>query len=176
VLQGTGAESSLANSAAVLTRPEMQFEWIRPGIMLYGASPLCYGVPLQADLRPVMTLQSQLIAVHQRARGEGIGYGQDWLCPEDMPVGVVAIGYGDGYPRHAPSGTPVLVNGTSVPLVGRVSMDMLCVDLRDQPQAKVGDPVVLWGQGLPVEVVAEHAGTISYELFCGVTSRVPRIY
>ncbi|MEN8800934.1 MAG: alanine racemase, partial [Thiogranum sp.] len=131
---------------------------------------------LEADLQPVMTLESRLMAVHQRAKGESIGYGQEWVCPQDMRIGVVAIGYGDGYPRHAPSGTPLLVNGKTVTLVGRVSMDMVCVDLRKQPDAKAGDIVTLWGAGIPVEKVAQHAGTISYELLCGVTSRVPRFY
>jgi len=131
---------------------------------------------LEAKLEPVMTLESRLIAVHQRAKGEAIGYRQDWVCPEDMRVGVVAIGYGDGYPRHAKSGTPMLVNGKTVTLAGRVSMDMICVDLRNQPTAKAGDVVTLWGAGNPVETVAKHAGTISYELLCGVTSRVPRFY
>jgi alanine racemase len=175
-LQGTGAERSLANSAALLTRPDMHFEWVRPGIMLYGASPMASNHELEVELQPVMTLESRLIAVHQRAKGETIGYGQDWTCPQDMPVGVVAIGYGDGYPRHAPSGTPMLVNGKTVALAGRVSMDLICVDLRNQADAKAGDIVTLWGVGVPVEKVAQHVGTISYELLCGVTSRVPRFY
>ena len=175
-LQGVGADRSLANSAALLTRPDMHFEWVRPGIMLYGASPMVPEHGLEANLEPVMTLESRLTAVHQRAKGEAIGYGQEWVCPEDMRVGVVAIGYGDGYPRHAQSGTPMLVNGKTVALAGRVSMDMICVDLRNQPTAKAGDVVTLWGAGNPVETVARHAGTISYELLCGVTSRVPRFY
>lgn len=174
--QGGRAERSLANSAALLTRPDTHFDWVRPGIMLYGASPMVPGYDVAFDLRPVMTLESCLIAVHRLHKGDAIGYGQTWTCPEAMPVGVVAIGYGDGYPRHAPSGTPVLVNGDTAPLVGRVSMDMLCVDLRGQPQAKCGDPVVLWGEGLPVEDIAEQAGTISYELLCGVSARVPRFF
>jgi alanine racemase len=175
-LQGARAERSLANSAALLTRPDTHFDWVRPGIMLYGASPMVPGYKSGFDLRPVMTLESRLIAVHELQKGDAIGYGQAWTCPETMPVGVVAIGYGDGYPRHAPSGTPVLVNGTTAPLVGRVSMDMLCIDLRSQPQAKSGDPVILWGEGLPVERIAEQAGSISYELLCGVSARVPRFY
>ena len=170
------AQRSLANSAALLTRSDTHFDWVRPGIMLYGASPMAAGDAGEFDLRPVMTLESRLIAVHQLQRGDAIGYGQTWTCPEAMPVGVVAIGYGDGYPRHAPSGTPLLVNGKPAALVGRVSMDMLCVDLRGHPQASVGDAVILWGEGLPVELVAERAGTISYELLCGVSARVPRLY
>ncbi len=172
-----GAPRSMANSAALLTRADANFDWVRPGIMLYGASPMLPGTTgADVELRAVMSLRSRLIAVHRRRKGDMLGYGQSWKCPQDMPVGVVAIGYGDGYPRHAPSGTPVLVNGTQVPLAGRVSMDMICVDLRNAPQARVGDDVVLWGSGLSAEAVAEHAGTISYELFCGVTPRVPRIY
>lgn len=175
-LQGSRAECSMANSAAILTRPETHFDWVRPGIMLYGASPMTGVYPLDVTLRPVMTLESRLMAVQMRRKGESIGYGYAWTCPEDMPVGIAAVGYGDGYPRHAPNGTPVLVNGKAVPLVGRVSMDMICLDLRSQPQARFGDPVIAWGEGLPIETVAEHAGTISYELMCNVTTRVPRVY
>ncbi len=175
-LQGTAVEASLANSAALLTRTDMHFDWVRPGIMLYGVSPMVPEHKLDVALQPVMTLESKLIAVHKRRKNDTIGYGQTWTCPEDMSVGIVAVGYGDGYPRHAPSETPVLVNGKSVALLGRVSMDMLCVDLRNQPQAKPGDPVVLWGEGLPIETIAQQAGTISYELLCNLSSRVPRSY
>lgn len=167
-----GEEVSIANSAALLGWPQTHFNWVRPGIMLYGASPLLGGRGERFGLMPVMTLSSRLIAVNHCRSGDVIGYSGSWRCPEEMPVGVVAIGYGDGYPRHAPSGTPLLVNGRRVSLVGRVSMDMVTVDLRSQPQAKVGDPVVLWGRGLPAEEIAEAAGTISYDLFCGVTKRV----
>lgn len=170
-----GLETSLANSAGILAWPASHLDWVRPGIMLYGASPLEQQGAAALDLRPVMTLESALIAVQPRKKGDPIGYGGDWRCPEDMPVGVAAIGYGDGYPRHAPPDTPVLVNGRRVPTVGRVSMDMITLDLRSQPQAKIGDPVVLWGQGLPVEQVAESAGTLSYELLCQVTERIPRV-
>lgn len=165
-------EKSIANSAGIVGWPDSRGDVVRPGIMLYGVSPLIGGRAAQHNLRPVMTFSSQLIAIEQHSKGEAIGYGATWRCPETMPVGVVAVGYGDGYPRHAPSGTPVLLNDRIVPLVGRVSMDMITVDLRSQPDARVGDPVVLWGEGLPAEEVAEHAGTIAYELFCGVTSRV----
>lgn len=175
-LNADGLERSLANSAALLSRPEMRFDWARPGIMLYGASPFEPSVETHPQLQPVMTLESQLIAVYARSKGDGIGYGQGWTCPRDMPVGVAAAGYGDGYPRHAPAGTPVLVNGRVAPLVGRVSMDMICVDLSDQPEARVGDPVRLWGEGLPVETLAARAGTISYEVLCNVSPRVPREY
>jgi alanine racemase len=147
-------------------------DWVRPGIMLYGGTPLTGRSAASLDLQPVMTLSTRLIAVNERRAGDAIGYGEDWVCPTDRLVGVAAIGYGDGYPRHAPGGTPVLVNGTPAKLAGRVSMDMICIDLVDQPQARVGDEVVLWGEGLPVDEVAAAAGTISYELLCGVGSRV----
>jgi len=173
--QNLNVERSIANSAGIVNWPSSHFEWVRPGIMLYGVSPVTGTSAAELDLKPVMTLVSELIAINPRRKGEAIGYGGDWICPEDMPVGVVAIGYGDGYPRHAPPGTPVLVNGTRVPIVGRVSMDMVTVDLRSLPDAKVGDPVVLWGAGLPVEEIASLSGTIGYELLCCVTARVPRI-
>jgi alanine racemase len=168
-------ERSLANSAGVVNWPSSHFEWVRPGIMLYGATPMIGVSAAELGLKPVMTLTSELIAVNPRRKGEAIGYGGDWVCPEDMPVGVVAIGYGDGYPRHAPPGTPVLVNGARVPIIGRVSMDMITVDLRDLPDAKVGDAVELWGAGLPIDEIAALSGTIAYELLCCVTARVPRI-
>lgn len=173
--QNLNVDRSLANSAGIVNWPSSHFEWVRPGIMLYGATPMI-GISAETlELKPVMTLTSEFIAINQRRKGDAIGYGGEWVCPEDMLVGVVAIGYGDGYPRHAPPGTPVLVNGVRVPLVGRVSMDMITVDLRDLPDAKVGDTVVLWGTGLPVEEIAALSGTISYELLCCVTERVPRV-
>ncbi|MCU0766623.1 MAG: alanine racemase [Gammaproteobacteria bacterium] len=167
-----GVPVSISNSAGLLGCPEAHGDWVRPGLMLYGASPFLGGRAAALGLRPVMTLRSRLIAVNHYRRGERVGYGGTYTCPEDMPVGVVAVGYGDGYPRHAPSGTPVLVGGVRVPLVGRVSMDMISVDLRGAPGARLGDPAVLWGEGLPVEEVAECAGTIPYQLTCAVTGRV----
>jgi alanine racemase len=163
---------SIANSAAIVAWPQSHADWVRPGIMLYGVSPFAAETGADHGLRPAMGLHSQLIAVNRFRCGERIGYGGEWCCPEDMTVGVVAIGYGDGYPRHAPSGTPVLVNGQRVPLIGRVSMDMICVDLRSQPAARVGDPVCLWGPALPVEEIARCAATLPYELLCRVTPRV----
>jgi alanine racemase len=168
----SGAEQTLANSAAILGWRDTHRDWVRPGIMLYGGSPLAGRSAESLGLQPVMTLGTRLIAVNERARGDAIGYGEDWVCETDTCIGVAAIGYGDGYPRHAPSGTPVLVNGKPAKLAGRVSMDMICVDLSDHPAARVGDEVILWGAGLPVDVVATAAGTISYELLCGVGSRV----
>jgi len=161
-------ETSLANSAGILGWPQTHCDLVRPGIMLYGVSPFPDSVAKQEGLQPVMQLQSALIAVRRLHKGDTVGYGATWTCPQSMPVGVVAIGYADGYPRHAPSGTPVLLNGRRVPLVGRVSMDMITVDLRNQPNASVGDPVLLWGKNLPVEEVAALAGTIGYELLCNI--------
>ncbi len=175
-VKGLGGECSIANSAALCAAQENHLDWVRPGIMLYGVNPFLPGRGEVQALRPVMTLSSGLMSIRQYRRGDTIGYGATWECPQDMPVGVVAIGYGDGYPRHARSGTPVLVNGIRVPLVGRVSMDMICVDLRQCPQARVGDDVVLWGDGLAVEEVAEYADTIAYELLCKLTARVEFSY
>lgn len=169
---GCNGPLSIANSAGVLAWPQTHGHWIRPGIMLYGCSPFLEGMEPALELRPVMTLASRLIAINRLAAGSRIGYGGTWTCPEDMPVGVAAIGYGDGYPRHAETGTPVLVRGQRVSLIGRVSMDKITIDLRSVPDAQVGDEVVLWGQGLPVEEVASAAETIGYELLCGVHGRV----
>ena len=165
-------ELSLANSAGILGWYQTHLNWIRPGLMLYGASPFLDSLGPEEGLRPAMTLSTRLISVKRLRKGEPVGYSCTWTCPEDMDVGIAAIGYGDGYPRHAPTGTPVLVNGRDAVLIGRVSMDMLCVDLRGHPEAQVGDPVVLWGQGLPVEIVARAASTIPYTLLCGITARV----
>jgi alanine racemase len=163
---------SMANSAAILRWPQAHYDWVRPGIMLYGVSPFPNRLGPDEDLQPVMTLRSELIAIEHLKRGDAVGYGATWHCPEDMSVGVVAAGYGDGYPRHALSGTPILVNGQETGIVGRVSMDTLSVDLRHFPHAKIGDPVVLWGEGLPAEIIANHCNTIAYELFCNVARRV----
>lgn len=167
-----GAPVSISNSAGVLGWSAAHGDWVRPGLMLYGASPFVGGRAADHGLRPVMTLRSRLIAVNRYAAGDRIGYGGTYVCPEDMPVGVVAVGYGDGYPRHARTGTPVLVAGRRAPLVGRVSMDMISVDLRGVPEARVGDPAVLWGEGLPIEEIAECADTIPYQLTCAITARV----
>lgn len=168
-------ETSVANSAGHFRKGMTRFDWTRPGIMLYGGAPLDGQTPQQAGVRPVMRLESQLIAVRNLRAGQHVGYGGDWTADRDCPMGVVAIGYGDGYPRHAPSGTPVWVAGAIVPLIGRVSMDMLAVDLTGVA-AEPGAPVELWGEHLSVDEVARHAGTISYELLTGVTARVPRQY
>ncbi len=165
-------ELSIGNSAGLIACPASRSDWVRPGIMLYGASPFSEGAAADQGLQPVMTLRARLIALRRCRRGDAVGYGGTYVCPEDMPVGVVGIGYGDGYPRHAPSGTPALVGGVRVPLIGRVSMDLITLDLRGLPGARLGDAVTLWGEGLPVEEVARAAGTIAYELLCRVSPRV----
>jgi len=164
---------SLANSAALLRYPATHGDWVRPGIMLYGASPFADISAQQLGLRPVMTLQSELISVRELKVGERIGYGGLFRAESSMRIGTVACGYADGYPRHAPTGTPVLVEGRRTRTLGRVSMDMLSVDLSAQPDAEVGSRVTLWGAGLPVEEVARAADTISYELLCALAARVP---
>lgn len=166
------AECSIANSAALLAWPESHADWVRPGVLLYGVSPFADACGADHDLMPVMTMRTELIAVKDVPRGDTVGYGGNWTAPQDTRIGIAAIGYGDGYPRHAPNGTPVLVNGLRAPLVGHVAMDMIAVDMHTQPNAGVGDPVVLWGPELPVEEIAHAAGTIPYELLCGVTQRV----
>ncbi|MFQ2257463.1 alanine racemase [Aeromonas dhakensis] len=165
-------ERAMANSAGILAWPASRSDWIRPGLMLYGASPFTGQLAADHDLRPVMTLKSQLIATRACLQGEAVGYGGHWVASRDTTLGVVAAGYGDGYPRMAPEGTPMLINGRRVPIVGRVSMDMITVDLGPAANDKVGDEVTLWGEGLPVEQVAEKIGTIPYELLTRLTSRV----
>ncbi len=165
-------KTSMANSAGILFFPKSHADWVRPGIMLYGVSPVMGRCGYDEGLRPVMSLEARLIGRKHLKKGDAVGYGCTWRCPTDMPVGVVAMGYGDGYPRHARNGTPTMIGGKVCPLVGRVSMDLLTVDLRVAPNAAVGDTVVLWGEGLPVERVAECADTIAYELLCSITRRV----
>ena len=172
-IQGLEGEISVANSAAVLLHQDMSAEWIRPGVMLYGASPssseaAAYG------LRPAMTLQSQLMAIQTLQAGEFVGYGSSFKADKTTRVGVVACGYADGYPRHAKAGTPVLVDGQRVPLIGRVSMDMLTVDVTALPNVEVGSQVTLWGEGLAIDEVAAASGTIGYELMCAIAPRVAR--
>lgn len=163
---------SLANSAALLRYPQAHGDWVRPGIMLYGASPFAETSAADLGLKPVMTLRTQIISVRELRAGDCIGYGGTFCADRTVRMGVAACGYGDGYPRHASTGTPVLVNGQRTRTLGRVSMDMLCLDLSAHPDAGVGSSVTLWGAGLPVEEVARAAGTISYELLCAVTARV----
>lgn len=170
--QELSAVASIANSAGILGWPDSHAQWQRPGIMLYGSSPLSGHTAAELGLLPVMTFSARLIAVKHLKAGDPVGYGGIWQAPEDMPIGVLAVGYGDGYPREMPAATPVLLNGERVSLVGRVSMDTCTVDLRGMPQAGVGDRAVLWGEGLPADEIALAAGTIAYTLFCGITARV----
>lgn len=173
----SNSAATLAHAAALAQRwsPSGASVWCRPGICLYGGSPLEDACAAQLGLRNAMTLRAALINICLVRAGEGVGYGASFVAKQDMRIGVVACGYADGYPRHAPTGTPVGIDGSRATVVGRVSMDMITVDLTDQPQAKVGDEVVLWGDGGPTaDEVAKWAGTISYELLTAVTARVPR--
>ncbi|MBI5918608.1 MAG: alanine racemase [Nitrosomonadales bacterium] len=167
---------SLANSAALLRYPATHGDWVRPGIMLYGSSPFAEVSAEQLGLRPVMTLTSQLIAVTELQAGQAVGYGGTFRADSAMRIGVVACGYADGYPRHAATGTPILVDGQRTRTLGRVSMDMLCVDLTRLPRAEVGSHVTLWGEGVSVDEVAQAAGTISYEALCALAPRVPQTF
>ncbi|MBV8625709.1 MAG: alanine racemase [Herbaspirillum sp.] len=169
--QGLEGARSLCNSAADLLHGELAHDWVRPGVMLYGGTP-GGGTAADFGLRAAMTLESRIIGVQDVPAGEAIGYGSRFVADKPMKVGVVACGYADGYPRHAPNGTPVLVDGVKTGTVGRVSMDMLAVDLTDVPGAAVGSHVELWGGKLPIDEVAFAAGTIGYELMCALAPRV----
>jgi alanine racemase len=171
--QNLAGERSLASSAALLGYPEAQADWVRPGIMLYGVSPFAASIGAHHGLRPVMTLRSCVIAIKDVAAGEQVGYGGEWTAARPTRLAIAAVGYGDGYARSLSSGTPLLVNGERAALAGRVSMDMIAMDVTDVQRApKPGDPVVLWGEGLPVEEVATWARTNPYSLLCGVSQRV----
>lgn len=167
---------SCANSAAILWHPQTHGAWVRPGIMLYGASPSGLAKDIaDTGLQATMTLSSQIIAIQNLQAGETVGYGRRFNADTTMRVGIVACGYADGYPRHAPNGTPIIVAGVRTRTLGRVSMDMICADLSMIPQANVGSPVELWGQQLAIDDVANPCGTIGYELMCGVAQRVPMV-
>jgi len=165
-------EFSLCNSAGILDFPDCHYDFVRPGITLYGASPFTHKTGIDLGLKPVMTLQTKLIAIKHKSKGSFLGYGARFACPKDMLVGVVACVYGDGYPRSAKDGTPVLVNNVRTQLSGQVSMDMMTVDLSQCPTAKVGDPVILWGTGLPIEEVAQFTHQVAYDLLTGMQNRV----
>ncbi|MGP4955056.1 alanine racemase [Pseudomonas helleri] len=169
------AEVSLRNSPAILGWPSVPSDWVRPGLMLYGATPFEQDHPLAARLQPVMTVESKVICVRELPAGEPVGYGAKFITPKPMRIGVVAMGYADGYPRHAPTGTPVLVAGQRSQLLGRVSMDMLCIDLTDVPDAGLGSTVELWGKNILASELAEKAETIPYQIFCNL-KRVPRLH
>ena len=170
---------SVANSAATLRYPETHFQWVRPGIMLYGSSPFADQSAASLGLNPVMTLRSEIIGVQTLERGDKVGYGGVFTAKKRMRIGIVACGYADGYPRLAPGdnerGTPIMVGGKRTRTVGRVSMDMLVADITDLPHVHVGAPVTLWGEGMPVDEVAQAAGTVAYELFCAVAPRVKMV-
>ena len=166
--------ASLANSAALIARPQTRAQWVRPGIMLSGMNPLGARFPL--PLQPVMTLQAKVLALRSIKKGEAVGYNRTWIAQRNSVIATVGIGYGDGYPRHAGNGTPVSINGEIAPLVGRVSMDSITVDVTDLKPVQAGDDAILWGPQLSAALIAEHAGTISYELFTAIGHRVPRQY
>lgn len=172
---GLQAPRSIGNSASILAWPESHVNWVRPGIMLYGSSPFAHGNARRDGLEAVMTLSAPLVAIHTIPKGESIGYGASWTCPEDTRTGVVACGYADGYPRHAPTGTPVWINGKESQILGRVSMDMIVIDLT-AIEARVGDQVELWGKHLSVDRIAQAAGTISYELLCNAGNQCQHTY
>ena len=162
---------SIANSPATITWPSSRGDWNRLGIGIYGGQPQSRHI----SLAPTMTLRSSIIALRHVPKGESVGYGQNWVAPKDSQIATVGIGYADGYPRHCPNGTPVAINGVIVPLAGRVSMDMITVDVTDLPQVNIGDRVELWGEHVPISEVAAAAGTIDYELMTRVSARVPRM-
>lgn len=164
-------ERSVANSAGLLRFPQARADWVRPGLLLYGVSPITGAIGADFGLKPAMTLRSHIIAVKHVAVGEAVGYGGTWTAHRPTRLAIAAVGYGDGYPRSLGSGSPVLVNGCRAPLAGRVSMDMIGIDVTDLGATR-GDPVILWGEGLPVEEIAARAGTIPYELLCGISQRV----
>lgn len=163
---------SLCNSAGIFSFPEHQYDVVRPGIALYGISPVIGISAQQLGLKPVMTLTTRLITVRTAQKGSSLGYGARYTCPETMPIGVIAMGYGDGLPRTAHDGMPILVNGVRCHLVGRVSMDMATIDLRNYPHARVGDSVTLWGEGLPIEDIAPYTENIPYDIITSVQNRV----
>jgi alanine racemase len=172
--EGLECPRSLANSAATLWHPETHYDWVRPGIILYGASPSGQWQDVaNSGIKPVMTLSSQIIAVQNLKPGDTVGYGSRYTATQEQRIGIVACGYADGYPRIAPSGTPVMVDSVRTTTVGTVSMDMLAVDLTPCPNAGIGAPVELWGNGIKIDDVAACAGTVGYELMCALAPRVP---
>ena len=170
------AQVSLSNSAALLAHVASHDDWVRPGLALYGVSPFSHRTAQSQGLRPVMNLQASVISVRNISAGDSVGYGGAWCADKSTRIAVLAIGYGDGYPRNAPDGTPVFINGRCYPIVGHVSMDMLSVELGLDSDVQVRDTGQLWGPDLPVELIARHVGTIPYELLCNVAHRVALDY
>ena len=175
MIQNINVEISMCNSPAILANKCAAHEWVRPGLMLYGASPVQGKTAALLRLKPVMTLTAKLLSIKSVSKGERVGYGGTWVAPRDTKLGIVSCGYGDGYPRVVDGKACVLIHGSRARLCGRVSMDVLSVDVSDIEEANIGDDVILWGEGLPVDEVAAWANTIPYELLCKVTSRVPRV-
>lgn len=173
VTQGLTNPVSLANSATILRYPEAHADWVRPGIMLYGATPVAMVPAADFGLQPAMQFTSEILAIQSLKKGDSVGYGATFIAERNMRIGIVACGYADGYPRHAPTGTPIAVAGKVTRTIGRVSMDMLFCDLTDIPEADVGSSVELWGNTVPVDAVAEACGTVGYELLCAIAPRVP---
>jgi alanine racemase len=165
--------TSIGNSAGTLGWPAAHGDWVRPGLALYGVSPFGNETAEKHGLKPVMTLETTVVTVREVKRGETVGYAGAWRAERDSSIAILAAGYGDGLPRHLENGTPVLIGGARYPLVGRVSMDMIAVDVTGAPKINTGNKAIIWGAGLPVEEVSKHADTISYELLCGVSQRVP---
>jgi alanine racemase len=175
-IQGKAEQRSIANSAGVIAWPNAHGDWVRPGLMLYGMSPIDERNAASLGLIPVMTLTTEIIAVQHIQAGESVGYNARWRASRDSQIAIAAIGYGDGYPRNIPSGTPVLVNEERASIAGRVSMDMIAIDVTDIGPVKLGDPVTLWGKGLPTELIAKHAQTNAYELVCRINERVSAVW
>ncbi len=175
VCQAYELPQTISNSAGIMAWPDSHADWVRPGLMLYGALPCQHSTAAAAGLQPVMTLSAALLAVRTVQKGDRVGYGGNWQATQAGTLGVVGIGYGDGYPRQISSTAQVLINQQRATIVGRISMDMLVIDLQDIP-ADAGDQVILWGEGLPIEEVAAWADTIPYTLLCGVMPRVQRVY
>jgi alanine racemase len=176
IVNSISTEYSFCNSGGIFSFPTEHHHFIRPGISLYGISPFSNISAKELNLKPVMTLKSSLIAIQNMQKGDAIGYGATYICEENMPVGVVAFGYGDGYPITAKSGTPLLINNTLCPIIGRVSMDMMMVDLRESQNPKIGDPVILWGENLPVEDVVKHTQDITWNMLTSIQHRVKFIW
>lgn len=175
-LEGLPGERSIGNSAGLIAWTGARSDWIRPGLMLYGASPFPDQSAVDLGLRPAMEVKSRIIAVRDLAAGEPVGYGAAWTSTRPTRIGVVAAGYADGIRRTLSSGTPLLIGERRTSIIGRISMDMIVIDLHDTPEAQVGDEVVLWGRGLPAEEIASRAGTLAYELFCGLSNRIKYHY